>query len=195
MGSRYNPNSQYGPQPGHAFPPRQDMSLIGSEMRIYMTEMINFQNEIRRLKFEIDGLKAWKEREMAGIPTEWLPPSLQPALLPPPPSAPEPDQMTAVDEIARPAWRTVQKKPAKKSNKQMQQQRTISRGPASPPPPAATPPPRAFDISSWAQWKPNPVYSPAPLRATSVLPLPGGGAAGVGGPRAGLFGPPSPGPG
>ncbi|KAF9254934.1 hypothetical protein L218DRAFT_1009138 [Marasmius fiardii PR-910] len=174
-------------------------SLLGSEMRIYMMEMMQFQNEIRRLKAEIEELKAWKERELAGIPVEWLPPSLQPALPPPPPPEPVPPPQEDY-EPARGAWRSVQKRSAKLKKPKIGQQRLIEAGPASPPPASPPPPPQAsmpggFAMSSWAQWRPNPVYSPAPVRAPQPFPLSGRGGplgAAFGG---GLFGPPSPGPG
>lgn len=164
------------------------MTQLANEMKMYTAEVIRFQEEIRKLKFEVDELKAWKEREILGIPIEFLPPSLQPPLLlPPPEEAPHPAPEDY--EPARPAWRTVQKKPARKPKP-----KAITGSAASPPPtspsPAISPPPHqgmpgVFEMSGWAQWRPNPAYSPAPLSGTPTSPLPGGRA----GPKPGLFGP------
>ncbi|KAG7093154.1 hypothetical protein E1B28_009437 [Marasmius oreades] len=184
-----NVNSQYGPQPGQpqqpAFHPRY-MTMLAAEMKMYTGEVMRFQDEIRRLKFEIDELKAWKEREIVGLPTAWLPPSLQPAL-PAPPEVDAAEQPPEDYEPTRPAWRTVHKKPARKPK-----QKAI--GAASPPPstspaPAASPPPLAmpggFETSGWAQWRPHPAYSPAPMSTTPTSPFYGGRS----GPKPGLFGP------
>ncbi|KAF9257007.1 hypothetical protein L218DRAFT_1006675 [Marasmius fiardii PR-910] len=182
-------NSQYGPQPGQpqhpTFNPRY-MAQLANEMKAYTAEVMKFQDEIRRLKFEIDELRAWKDREMAGLPVEWLPPSLQPPL---PPPAIEPPPLNPEDyEPARPAWRTVVKRPVKKAK-----QKAIT-GAASPlptsPSPSLSPPPHGgmpggFEMPGWAQWRPNPAYSPAPFSASPASPLPGG----RGGPKPGLFGP------
>ncbi|KAK1226342.1 hypothetical protein PQX77_010689 [Marasmius sp. AFHP31] len=144
----------------------------------------------RSFHSEIEELKQWKDRETAGLPIEWLPPSLQPpappALLPPPPPDPDAEDY----EPARPAWRTVHKR----ADRKKKQKAITGGGPASPSPPPQTPPPMGgmpggFAMPSWAQWRPNPVYSPAPVSASPGSPLPASVNA-----KPGLFGPPSPGP-
>ncbi|KAL0581968.1 hypothetical protein V5O48_000025 [Marasmius crinis-equi] len=202
MGSRNHSNygsptnSPYGggyPQPGQPQHPSLQpkyMSVLAAEMKVYTAEVLKFQDEIRRLKYEIEELKAWKDRETAGLPVEWLPPSLQPALPAPPDPAEAPPALEDY-EPARPAWRTVHKRPERKSKNK--QKAITGGGPASPSPPPQSPPPQGmgmpggFAMPSWAQWRPNPVYSPAPVSATPASPLPSSA-------KPGLFGPPSPGP-
>lgn len=98
---------------------------------------------------------------------------------PPPPSPPPP----VIEDIvpARPGWRVVHKKPERRERKK-------ALPAAAPPPPE---PPMPANLPAWAQWRPNPIFSPQPRAGTAGAALP---ASVPTSPRTGLFGPPSPAP-
>lgn len=124
---------------------------------------------------------------------EWQPNQLLKSE-PPPEPAPEPPQEDAPPGPARPAWRTVHKRPEKKR---------IAPAPAAPSTPARAPvppppdSPRA-DLPAWAQWRrmsavlpmfaavlisrlANPLMAPIPVHASPAIPPSPP-------PRSGLFG-------
>ncbi|KAL0581792.1 hypothetical protein V5O48_000270 [Marasmius crinis-equi] len=152
--------------------------VLAGEVRTLLAEVGKLREEKAQLQSEIGELMQLKSRNGArGIgpggelaiysaPPGWgSPPPEQPAASPPPHDPSEP---------ARPAWRTVNKRqPRKKA--------------APPPPPVPASPAPPPNLPAWAQWRPNPRYSPAIHPGGSPIPGTPPPAA-----RAGLFGPPSP---
>ncbi|KAJ3477042.1 hypothetical protein NLI96_g10734 [Meripilus lineatus] len=176
---------------------------LSVEVKLLLEEVGKLRDERRMLQYEIAELMALKSKHGAGgeyIP-DWapkvslassLPPTLQTIPIPlfiwkreptPPPASPPP---LAIEDVqpAKPAWRTVHKKPERKPKP-----KALPPPPADPVPGPPLEPPR--NLPSWAQWRPNPVFSPQPKVGTSSAPLP---APAPVAPRGGLFGPPSPPP-
>ncbi|TFK86222.1 hypothetical protein K466DRAFT_159207 [Polyporus arcularius HHB13444] len=178
---------------------------LASEVRILLAEVGKLRDERRQLQYEIAELMAMKSKFGGGgeYNPEWMP-KVCTALLgrccrsrrqcseqheepPAPASPPPPPPPGMIDDgtPARPAWRTVHKR---------EERRTKAKAKALPPPAAApsaiAPPPDNSNLPAWAQWRPNPLLSPAPIAGSSAAPLPGDIAM----PRSGLFGPPSPPP-
>lgn len=155
---------------------------LASEVRILLDEVGKLRDERRALQFEIAELMAVKSKHGGGgdFAPDWLQ-KREPT--PPPVEPPPPD---AAEELApaRPAWRTVHKR-AERKPKAKALPAPPSPAPAPPPP---VPPP---NLPAWAQWRPNPVYSPQPQAAPSGGPLPSSPAPTSG---RGLFGPPTPPP-
>ncbi|KAF9258721.1 hypothetical protein L218DRAFT_1080280 [Marasmius fiardii PR-910] len=155
---------------------------LAADVRALLAEVGKLREEKAQLQSEIGELMQLKSKHGArGIgpggelaiytpgPPGWGPPVSELATSPPPSDPMEP---------ARPAWRTVTKRaPRKKPT------------PAAPPQPTSPPPPP--NLPAWAQWRPNPLHSPAPMLPSAGSPLPGSPAAAA---QAGLFGPPSPPP-
>ncbi|PIL28806.1 hypothetical protein GSI_08850 [Ganoderma sinense ZZ0214-1] len=133
---------------------------------------------------EIAELMAVKSKFGAGgeFNPEWMPKheDLPPALPAPPP------EPSVIDDgaPARPAWRTVHRREERRAKAKAKAL------PAPAPPPAIAAPPGPSNLPAWAQWKPNPLLSPAPMMGTSAAPLP----VDIPMPRSGLFGPPTPPP-
>ncbi|KAK0460453.1 uncharacterized protein EV420DRAFT_1641000 [Desarmillaria tabescens] len=161
---------------------------LASEVRILLAEVGQLRDERRALQFEIAELMSAKSKHGAGgeYTPDWRPPPEPQALLPPPPPPPPP-----IDEgppgPARPAWRTVHKRAERK------EKAIAKRMPPAIPAPSAVPPlalPRP-NVPAWAQWKPNPLLSPAPVMAAPTAPLPNSPPPPS---RSGLFGPPTPPP-
>ncbi|KAI0089021.1 hypothetical protein BDY19DRAFT_947513 [Irpex rosettiformis] len=157
---------------------------LAGEVRILLQEVGKLRDERRQLQHEISELMAVKSKYSAG--GEYAPPWLQglpepaapPAIAAPPPPPPEVGEPVGP---APPAWRTVHKRhPRERKHKALP-------APA-PPPPAieAPPPPPPSNLPAWAQWRPNPMFSPQPQVAHVPSPQSQ--------PRQGLFGPPSPPP-
>lgn len=174
-------------QPYPGAPPKyiNDFSkALASEVRILLQEVGKLRDERRALQHEIAELMAVKSKHSAGgeYSPDWHPRSLgfpEPIPEPAPPPPPEP----ALDGPAKPAWRVVHKRPERMAKGKAKAPAAL---PAPPPPPPE--PPKA-DLPSWAQWRPNPVYSPQARGG-----MPGGGQVVQAPPRAGLFGPATPPP-
>ncbi|KAH9924977.1 uncharacterized protein BXZ73DRAFT_79110 [Epithele typhae] len=210
--------SQKGGNGNYAQAPKyiNDFSkALASEVRILLAEVGKLRDERRQLQYEISELMAVKSKHGGGgeYNPDWMPRPLTPLVLlhrtglstrprallsrvqheePPPPmlmSPPPAPPSEMLEDIApaRPGWRTVYKREDRRAKKAKALPAPAS--PAPPPPPVMPP---HHDMPAWAQWKPNPLLSPAPIPGTSAAPLPGdmGGMS-----RGGLFGPPSPPPG
>ncbi|KAG7093837.1 hypothetical protein E1B28_007476 [Marasmius oreades] len=159
---------------------------LAADVRMLLAEVGRLREEKAQLQSEIGELMQLKSKHGArGIgpggelaiytpgPPGWGTPAPEISATSPPPDLMEP---------ARPAWRTVNKRMPRKKT-------TPLHAPHAPLPPTSPPPPP--NLPAWAQWRPNPLHSPAPLLPSVGSPLPGSPAV-VG--RAGLFGPPSPPP-
>ncbi|KIP10765.1 hypothetical protein PHLGIDRAFT_125282 [Phlebiopsis gigantea 11061_1 CR5-6] len=178
------PKGNYGAPPKYI----NDFSkALAGEVRILLQEVGKLRDERRQLQHEIAELMAVKAKYSEGgeygAAAGWLQrrePTPPPALPPPPP----PDDGEPPAPVP-PAWRTVHKRhPRERKPKALP-------APVAAPPPAieAAPPP---NLPAWAQWRPNPNYTPqqqiaSPMPAAAV-PSSSGGRGG------GLFGPPSPPP-
>lgn len=154
---------------------------LAGEVRILLDEVGKLRDERRALQFEIAELMAVKSKHGGG--GEYTPDWLQkreptPPLVDAPPDVPEEIQP------ARPGWRTVNKRPERKPKPK------ALPAPPSPAPGPAPPPPQP-NLPAWAQWRPNPMFSPQPQPATPGAPLPSSPAPA---PGRGLFGPPTPPP-
>ncbi|KAA1474583.1 hypothetical protein DENSPDRAFT_841187 [Dentipellis sp. KUC8613] len=156
---------------------------LAGEVRILLQEVGKLRDERRALQHEIAELMALKSKHGAGgeYSPDWRPKEPLPDVSPPPP--PPPEVMDGPPAPARPAWRTVNKRPERKHK---------SKTPATPapaPPAQLMPPePPKPDLPSWAQWRPNPLLAPqarAPTPSQAVVQAPV---------RAGLFGPTTPPP-
>ncbi|KAI0251892.1 hypothetical protein BJV78DRAFT_396443 [Lactifluus subvellereus] len=167
---------------------------LASEVRILLQEVGKLRDERRALQHEIAELMAVKAKHSAGgeYSPDWRPKYLPEELMPPPPGPPPPppvEETPAPEGPARPAWRTVIKRPEPTPGGR----RKGKAAAAPPPPPALPPPPPAMEaprpeLPSWAQWRPNPnihpvVRGPDPSQAVVQAP-----------PRQGLFGPVTPPP-
>ncbi|KAJ8094880.1 hypothetical protein PM082_010094 [Marasmius tenuissimus] len=154
--------------------------VLAGEVRMLLAEVGKLREEKAQLQSEIGELMQLKSRNGARAigpggelaiftpgPPGWGPPGMEPPPASPPPLDPS--------EPARPAWRTVSKRAPRKKP-----------APAPPPAPASPPPPP--NMPAWAQWRPNPVYSPS-VPGSMGSPMPGTPPPAS---RAGLFGPPSP---
>ncbi|KAH9851027.1 hypothetical protein C2E23DRAFT_733602 [Lenzites betulinus] len=159
---------------------------LASEVRILLAEVGKLRDERRQLQYEIAELMAVKSKHGAGgeFTPEWAPKHDD---APPPasPAPPPPPEIMDDGMPARPAWRTVHKREERRHKSKA---KAIQ---APPPPPAAIAAPEPMNLPAWAQWKPNPLLSPAPIPGSPSAPLPSdhGGM-----PRSGLFGPPTPPP-
>ncbi|KAI0030150.1 hypothetical protein K488DRAFT_88043 [Vararia minispora EC-137] len=191
--------SNRGPQgPGAPFQgaPRYiaDFSkALASEVRILLQEVGELRDERRRLQQEIAELMAVKSKHGAGgdYSHEWMSEFQRLTIEPPPPGAPPPPPAEEpVLAVARPAWRTVQKKPDAPTPSAVAARRRAGKGAAAAPTPPPPPPePPKPELPSWAQWKPNPTLAPTPRHG-------GGGSQAMTAapPRGGLFGPVTPPP-
>ncbi|THH29355.1 hypothetical protein EUX98_g4850 [Antrodiella citrinella] len=150
---------------------------LASEIKTLLNEVGKLRDERQQLQYEIADLLATRSKYGGGEYPPWIG---KRESTPPPPTPPP--QPLAIEDVepARPAWRTVQKRPEGRRPKQ----KAIA---AAPPPAMPTPEPAApTNLPAWAQWRPNPLHSPQPQLASpgpSRMP-----------PRAGLFGTPSPPP-
>ncbi|KAJ3554092.1 hypothetical protein NM688_g3287 [Phlebia brevispora] len=149
---------------------------LAGEVRILLQEVGKLRDERRQLQQEIAELMTVKAKYSSGgdYAPAWAPnPEPAPAALPPPPPPAEIEPAGPAPS----AWRTVHKRPGRREKKEHKAL------PAPPPPPAieAPPPP---NLPAWAQWRPNPLFTPQPVSASPV-PAP---------PRPGLFGPSTPPP-
>jgi hypothetical protein len=158
---------------------------LAGEVRILLEEVGKLRDERRQLQFEIAELMAVKSKHSMGgqYAPEWVTKQLEP-----PPAAPAPEEIVpaAPPQPAAPAWRTVHKRPERrpKSAKAIEP----------PPAPTSPPPPPIASAPSgpaWAQWRPNPLLSPAPRQGAPGSPFPSLAPPPS---RGGLFGPPSPPP-
>ncbi|KAH7880064.1 uncharacterized protein C8R40DRAFT_1066182 [Lentinula edodes] len=182
-----NPNAGF-----NGAPPKylNDFSkALAGEVRILLEEVGKLRDERRQLQFEIAELMAVKSKHSLGgqyAPPEWIAKQLEPPPAPQPEEAPPP----APSQPAPPGWRTVHKRPERrpKSTKAIEPQ--VPQAPVlpAPHPHMASGP----SVPAWAQWRPNPILSPAPRQGTPA-PFPGV-AAPAPSSRGGLFGPPSPPP-
>ncbi|KAJ3728235.1 hypothetical protein C8R42DRAFT_653305 [Lentinula raphanica] len=182
-----NPNAGF-----NGAPPKylNDFSkALAGEVRILLEEVGKLRDERRQLQFEIAELMAVKSKHSLGgqyAPPEWIAKQLEP---PPPAPVPEDPAPVAPPQPAAPGWRTVHKRPERrpKSTKPMEP-------PAPPAPALPAPHPHMAGPSApaWAQWRPNPLLSPAPRQGTPT-PLQGAPPISLSS-RSGLFGPPSPPP-
>jgi len=158
---------------------------LASEVRILLAEVGKLRDERRALQYEIAELMSVKSKHGAGgeYSPEWKP--QQPEA--PPEEAPPP---AMIEDIApaRPAWRTVYKRPERRIKGASHGGGPPVSSPTPPPPPMPAPS-MAPNMPAWAQWRPNPLLSPAPVHATSAQPLPSTPAI-----RSGLFGPSTPPP-
>ncbi|KAI0305118.1 hypothetical protein B0F90DRAFT_1701450 [Multifurca ochricompacta] len=164
---------------------------LASEVRILLQEVGKLRDERRALQHEIAELMAVKAKHSAGgeYSPDWRPKYLPEELMPhdPAPPPPPPEEPPAPEGPARPAWRTVIKRPEPSAGGR----RKGKAAAAAAPPPAPPPPPPAIEaprpeLPSWAQWRPNPnvhpvVRGPTPSQAVMQAP-----------PRQGLFGTCSP---
>ncbi|KAH8102094.1 hypothetical protein BXZ70DRAFT_930229 [Cristinia sonorae] len=171
---------QYQPPPKYM----TDFSkALASEVKILLAEVGKLRDERRQLQYEIADLMATRSKYGSGgeYAGNWAP---HREATPPPQSPPPPPPLAIEDvEPARPAWRTVTKKPEGRRSKQ----KAIAAPP--PPPPPVPEPPAPANLPAWAQWRPNPLLSPQPQLAS-----PSGQSPAMMPPRSGLFGPPSPPP-
>ncbi|KZT43281.1 hypothetical protein SISSUDRAFT_997473 [Sistotremastrum suecicum HHB10207 ss-3] len=137
---------------------------LASEVRILLAEVGKLRDERRALQYEIAELMAVKSKHGAG--GEYSP-DWKPKVEAPPPPAPEPAP-AAIEGIppAKPAWRTVHKRPERKPK----EPKAIAAAPAPPPPPVPAVEPAKQP--AWSTWKPNPLLAPTPKLATVAAPLP-----------------------
>ncbi|KAI0826366.1 hypothetical protein BC629DRAFT_1455730, partial [Irpex lacteus] len=142
-------------------PPKyiNEFKALAGEVRILLQEVGKLRDERRQLQHEISELMAVKSKYSAG--GEYAPPWLQglpePAA-PPAIAAPAPTtRRRRASAPAPPAWRTVHKRqPRERKHKALP-------APAAPPPAIeAPPPPPPSNLPAWAQWRPNPMFSPQP---------------------------------
>jgi len=154
-------------------------------LRILLAEVGKLRDERRMLQYEIAELMSVKSKHGSGgeYSPEWRPKPTEP----PPPTSPAPPSPEDAPPSAKPGWRVVHKRPERR-------EKPHGKGPAAPrpaPPPAPAPEPVIPEGPAWAQWRPNPLLSPAPILATADAPLPG-----LTPPThpVGLFGPPTPPP-
>ncbi|KAI0725460.1 hypothetical protein C8Q72DRAFT_852166 [Fomitopsis betulina] len=161
---------------------------LASEVRILLQEVGKLRDERRQLQYEIAELMSLKSKHGAGgeFTPDWQPTHPDDPAPPPPQveAPPPPPESVASDAPARPGWRTVNVR---------QERRQKAKAKALPPPQPAAPisePPPTPNMPAWAQWKPNPLLSPQPMRGTGASPLPNDMTPA----RMGLFGPPSPPP-
>jgi len=159
---------------------------LAGEVRILLSEVGKLRDERRQLQYEIAELMSVKSKHGSGGEYEdgWGPARPN---QPPPPEAGPPPPEAGPPTPAKPAWRSVHKRPERTGKS-----KALTKTKGGPPPPAAgpPPPPPKPELPAWAQWRPNPLLSPAPQQATSSAPLPGPPPP-VG---TGLFGPPTPPP-
>ncbi|TBU26258.1 hypothetical protein BD311DRAFT_667941 [Dichomitus squalens] len=153
---------------------------LASEVRILLAEVGKLRDERRQLQYEIAELMAVKSKFGGGgeYNSEWMPKHEEP----PAPASPAPPTAPSVIDDgapARPAWRTVHRREERRAKAKAK----ALPAPA-PAPPAIAAAPEPSNLPAWAQWKPNPLLSPAPIMGTSSSPLP----ADVPMPRSGLFG-------
>ncbi|KAF5365552.1 hypothetical protein D9757_010903 [Collybiopsis confluens] len=160
---------------------------LAGEVRILLEEVGKLRDERRQLQYEIAELMAVKSKHSLGgqyAPPEWVAKQLEP------PPAPVSEEIVpaAPAQPAPPGWRTVHKRPERRT-------KTPKAIEAPQPPVSPTPAPPAMPggpgAPSWAQWRPNPLLSPAPRQGTPGSPFP---APPPPPSRGGLFGPPSPPP-
>ncbi|TCD67193.1 hypothetical protein EIP91_000420 [Steccherinum ochraceum] len=155
---------------------------LASEVKILLAEVGKLRDERRQLQYEIADLMATRSKYGSG--GEYAPNWAPKREATPPPVSPPPVPLAIEDvEPARPAWRTIHKKPESRRSKQKAL-------PAPPAAPAPMPEPQVpANLPAWAQWRPNPLLSPQPQLAS-----PGSQSPAMMPPRAGLFGTPSPPP-
>jgi len=183
---RMSNKTERGPYNASGAPPKyiNDFSkALASEVRILLDEVGKLRDERRALQYEIAELMSVKSKHGAGgeFTADWAPKHEQPPMLEPPPP-PLAIEDSGPQQPAKPGWRTVHKRPERK-------RKQITAGtPAPLPPPQLASPAVKPEMPSWAQWKPDPILSPAPRQATPTLAPPRE----VAPPRMGLFGPPSP---
>jgi len=180
--SSKNPNTFNGNPPKYL----NDFSkALAGEVRILLAEVGKLRDERRALQYEIAELMSVKSKHGSGgeYAPEWRPKPEEPP--PPAPAPPSPEEGPPAP--ARPAWRVVNKRPERR-------EKPHGKAPAAPAPaPAALPappPPVIPEGPAWAQWRPNPLLSPAPILATPEVPLPSTPLTHP----VGLFGPPTPPP-
>ncbi|KAJ3745177.1 hypothetical protein DFH05DRAFT_1127263 [Lentinula detonsa] len=181
---------------------------LAGEVRILLAEVGQLREERRQLQYEIAEIMALKSKDTAthgdygGMPggmnfdhPDALAYAMAGLALPPPPGhipqdpnlALAPMNPSAPPEPSAPAWRTVHKRAERKPRAK----KAAGGVPQSIPSPSQVPPleiPKP-NVPAWAQWRPNPLLSPAPQHGQ----FPGGPATPQL-PGAGLFGPPSPPP-
>ncbi|KAK7453221.1 hypothetical protein VKT23_011900 [Stygiomarasmius scandens] len=137
---------------------------LAIEVRILLDEMGKLRDERRQLQIEIAELLAVKAKHGNGgaySPPGWAGPA--PALeAPPAPSPPPPPAEPAGP--ARPGWRVVHKRPERKHR---------DKGASSPPPPPPLPAPVPIVASmpGWAQWRPNPMFTPPAVMTPAPAPV------------------------
>ncbi|KAJ7594233.1 hypothetical protein C8J56DRAFT_1012544 [Mycena floridula] len=176
-------NSNNPSKHANANPPKyiNDFSkALASEVRILLAEVGKLRDERRALQFEIAELMSVKSKHGAGgeYSPEWRPR--------PPESLEGAPPQPAIEDgsagPARPAWRTVHKRPPRKDKALMNKDS-----------PAPSPAPQIEiarpNVPAWAQWRPNPLLAPQPVAPTSSTPM-----ATSPPPRSGLFGPSTPPP-
>ncbi|KAH8112887.1 hypothetical protein DFH11DRAFT_388966 [Phellopilus nigrolimitatus] len=158
---------------------------LSNEVRILLQEVGQLRDERRALQYEIAELLAVKSKHGAGgeYTPDWRPSAGLPEALPPPPAPPAIED--GPKEPAKPAWRTVVKHERRDRKHKTAAPQQIAAAPI------AAPAPTMSQMPAWAQWKPNPLLSPAPRIGTTAAPLPTPPP-----PKApdGLFGPKTPPP-
>ena len=93
------------------------------------------------------------QQRLCARSVQYLPEELMPSAPGPPPGPPPPEEEPpAPDGPARPAWRTVIKRPEPGPRRKGKAAAAASPPPPPPPPPAAIEAPRP-ELPSWAQWR------------------------------------------
>ncbi|KII91907.1 hypothetical protein PLICRDRAFT_38784 [Plicaturopsis crispa FD-325 SS-3] len=171
---------------------------LASEVRILLAEVGQLRDERRQLQYEIAELMSVKSKHGAGgeYTPDWAPGPSAPPSAPPLDAPPPPPGQDGPVEPARPAWRTVVKRPERRP-------RHSTPAPAPVQQPQSPVPRIGFGqgggVPAWAQWQPNPLLSPGPGSGpahgrhtpTTSLDMGAGRATPD---RSGLFGPPTPPP-
>ncbi|THU88062.1 hypothetical protein K435DRAFT_318763 [Dendrothele bispora CBS 962.96] len=182
----------HGPPPGgyNGAPPKylNDFTkTLASEVRILLDEVGKLREERRQLQFEIAELMAVKSKHGGDLPSQWGMKDAPPAIEGPPP--PEAGAVIPAEAPApaRPGWRVVHKREKKERKSRHGGDNAPPMSPS--PGPMLPPEPPRPNLPAWAQWRPNPMYSPALHPIASPVPGPPLVES-----RSGIFGPPTPPP-
>ncbi|THU87095.1 hypothetical protein K435DRAFT_842656 [Dendrothele bispora CBS 962.96] len=156
--------------PGHSPRYMNDFSkALAVEVSILLEEMGKLRDERRQLQIEIAELLAMKAKHGNG--REYASPTWAgPGAVTEAPPAPSPPPAPPTDPTgpAKPGWRVVHKRPERKPR-----DRSAPAGASSPPPLAALPAPAPVapgGLPAWAQWRPNPMFTP-PVMTPAPAPV------------------------